>query len=347
MPIDDMILVFGGESGERRVSVASAQNMLQQVGSCRCWFWNPEGLLFEITAQELLEHQNVFESDFIPINSSPLGSLEEALSNVLQKDVLFLALHGGTSEDGTLQEKLESRNIAFTGSGALASGRAFDKSIAKEVAFGANLRVPRSIMARGDHLEDAEHRIRELLRLVKQVVIKPVADGSSIGVHFVSDEPSLRKALAELEQSPTSPYLVEERIIGRELTVGVLEAPSGLRPLPCSEVLLNTGREFDFAGKYLGDGVQEITPADIDEETATAAQEMASLMHEALECSGYSRTDIMVDSDGVVFIETNTLPGLSSASFIPQQLEAANIETREFIIVQLNLARTRRNLRTG
>ena len=340
-----MILLFGGESGERRVSVASAQNIARQTGPCRCWFWSPEGLLYEVTPESLLKHQDVFEADFVPSDPTPLGSLEEALNQVPPTGVLFLALHGGASEDGTLQETLEGRDIAFTASGASASGRAFDKSIAKEIAFQADLRVPRSIMARGDHLEDAEHRIKELLRLVNQVVVKPVADGSSIGVHFVSNDPSLKDALAELEGSPTTPYLVEERILGRELTVGVIETPDGLRALPCSEVLLKAGREFDFAGKYLGDGVEEVTPADISEEIAGAAKAMALHMHEALECSGYSRTDIMVDPEGVVFIETNTLPGLSSASFIPQQLEAAGIETRDFVRTQLNLARTKRDRR--
>ena len=341
--MNELILLFGGLSGERRVSVASAQNIASATPTCTCWFWTRDNRVFRVSREELLRHQNVFQSEFLPTQYDDLGPLEVAIKTVLPHQVLFLAVHGGDGENGCLQELLEKSEIAFTGSDSRASHRAFDKTIAKEFVFNQGGKVPRGIMARGDHYADARIRIEELMGLVGSVVVKPVADGSSIGVHFVSNTTELSVALQELQRFPQVPYLVEERVYGRELTVGVLETADGPRALPCSEVKLNVGRQFDYAGKYLGDGVLEITPADLESDEASQAQELACKAHTALDCSGYSRTDVMLTRSGVVFIETNTLPGLSSASFIPQQLDAAQIALTDFVQLQAKLALQKRN----
>ncbi|MED5465906.1 MAG: ATP-grasp domain-containing protein [Myxococcota bacterium] len=342
----NLIIFFGGKSGERNVSVASAQNMAQLTERCQCWFWSPDGRVLEVPRDSLLAHQNPFEQEFTPPDYKDLGALHQALPLVPSEGVLFLAVHGGEGENGTLQAALESAGVAFSGSDSQASAKAFDKAVAKDIVARVGLRVPRSITLRGEHLEDAAEQMRGFLQSTQQAVLKPVADGSSFGVHFVRDESTLQAALQELKASPKSPYLFEERIIGRELTVGVLETHEGVRALPCSEVLLATGREFDYAGKYLGDGVQEVTPADIPQSVAAAAQDLAREAHLALKCGGYSRTDIMLDETGLVFIETNTLPGLSSASFIPQQLEAASLKLSDFLQEQIELATRRRDARS-
>jgi len=103
-------------------------------------------------------------------------------------------------------------------------------------------------------------------------------------------------------------------------------------------VVLEAGRTFDFDGKYLGKGVREITPADVSESIARAAQAVALAAHEAVGCRGYSRTDVIMGKDGPVFLEINTLPGLTRASFIPQQLEAAGIDLRDFLERQIEIA---------
>jgi D-alanine-D-alanine ligase len=103
-------------------------------------------------------------------------------------------------------------------------------------------------------------------------------------------------------------------------------------------VVLESGRTFDFDGKYLGKGVREITPAAISEEMARAAQRVALTAHQAVGCRGYSRTDVIMGNDGPVFLEINTLPGLTRASFIPQQLAAAGIELRHFLERQIQIA---------
>jgi D-alanine-D-alanine ligase len=137
-------------------------------------------------------------------------------------------------------------------------------------------------------------------------------------------------------------FILERFINGRELTVGVLDRPSGpTMALPCSEVVVETGRPFDFEGKYLGKGSKEITPAELPLSVAQNAQRLALTVHRAIGCSGYSRTDMIIDEFGLVFLEINTLPGLTSASFIPQQLNVAGIGMQQFLREQIELASKR------
>jgi D-alanine-D-alanine ligase len=152
----------------------------------------------------------------------------------------------------------------------------------------------------------------------------------------------LSEIAREIAANP-QPYMVEPFIEGTELTVGVVQGPSGERALPCSEVRLAEGRSFDYAGKYLAQGTVEVTPAEVPPDVFAAAQALAVAMHRALGCEGYSRTDLIVSSEGPVFLETNTLPGLTRASFIPQQLEAEGTSVKDFLVGQLALARARRD----
>ena len=202
----------------------------------------------------------------------------------------------------------------FHGSGAEASRLCFDKVRAREIVGARGIRVAEAILLGADSGE-ALHRF---LQRTGRLVVKPVADGSSHGIWFVSQERELEEAV----RASKAPYIVERFIEGRELTVGVREQEGELSALPCSEVRLAPGRTFDFEGKYLGHGSEEITPAQVTPATAAAAQQVAREAHEATGCRGYSRTDVILSSDGPVFLEINTLPGLTQASFIPQQLEA-------------------------
>jgi D-alanine-D-alanine ligase len=134
---------------------------------------------------------------------------------------------------------------------------------------------------------------------------------------------------------------MENFITGRELTVGVTQIENDLVALPASEVILNEGRSFDYNGKYLGSGTTEVTPASLTEAELEAAQRLAIEAHLAFHCYGYSRTDMILAADGPYFLETNTLPGLSKPSFVPQQLLAADIPIKTFIEEQIRLAEIR------
>jgi D-alanine-D-alanine ligase len=337
-----VILLFGGPTRERLVSVASAQNVARILGAPRCCFWATDGAVHEVSVASLVAHERPFELDFAPPGKPRWSELKRALVDWADERelVVFLALHGGVAEDGTLQGWLEEHRIAYTGSDSRASREAFDKTRARTVAAAAGLRVAEAAVLEPNDVPRARARILDLLDRFPRVVLKPVADGSSMGLRFVSDRAEVEPALRALKDEAVV-YLAEAFVQGTELTVGVLDAEDGLRALPCSEVRISADASFDYAAKYLGRGVREITPAEVAPATAAEAQRAALVAHRALGCAGYSRTDLIVDARGPVYLETNTLPGLTRASFIPQQLEAAGIPMRAFVERQLALARRR------
>ncbi|MBA2403708.1 MAG: ATP-grasp domain-containing protein [Bdellovibrionales bacterium] len=169
-------------------------------------------------------------------------------------------------------------------------------------------------------------------------MLKPLANGSSVGLYIIDSSDQLKKSFEEIKAKQICAYLVEPFIVGREITVGVWEKVKGHNvALPCSEVKVLAGRQFDYEGKYLGDGVQELTPAPITKEQSDECQKIALNLHQLVGCKGYSRTDMILTEKGPYLLEINTLPGLSKASFIPQQLAAMDISLRVFFEAQLAL----------
>jgi D-alanine-D-alanine ligase len=335
-----LAVLFGGDGSEHRVSVASAQNVASVLEDASLWFWRRDGSIEVVAGAELFAFERPFENDFSPRPERSWPTVEEALdSKDAHGRVFFLSLHGGSGEDGTVQSLLEARGLAFTGSAAEASRLAFDKLAARERAARAGIRVAEAVTVTPDAA--THERLARLYETHGKLVVKPVADGSSHGVRIIANERELDAAIVHVTRHPEIRHLAEAFIEGRELTVGVIEEEDGLRALPCSEVVLEAGRTFDFDGKYLGKGVREVTPAEVPEQMSRDAQSVALAAHQAVGCRGYSRTDIMMGKDGPVFLEINTLPGLTRASFIPQQLQAAGIGMREFLERQIEIARTR------
>lgn len=332
------IVLFGGRSDERHVSVATGQNVARTLGTPLCWFWAPDGSLFDVSLAELLAHQRPFEIDFEPSRPAIWPDLEQALDTLPVEDpVFFLALHGGEGEDGTVQRMLEQRAIPFTGSGSEASAAAFDKKRAKEIVQG-RVRVAESSTAPAGDRDAIATAVRDLLTRHERVVLKPLAAGSSRGLFFLDRGGNLDDVVDKVT-AIRLPYILEQFIAGRELTVGVVDLGNGPIPLPVLEIEVDPGQTFDYEGKYLGKGTREICPADIPDEMARAAQEVAVDAHVALGCEGYSRTDIVAAEDGSYFLELNTLPGLTTSSLVPQELKVAGIDFREFLEKQLELAR--------
>jgi len=334
-----LAILFGGDGSEHRVSVASAQNVASILDEASLWLWRRDGSIGLVARPELLAFERPFERDFSPELSRSWSHIASALASSEARGLaFFLALHGGSGEDGTVQALLEERGLAFTGSGAEASRVAFDKLLAREKVAARGIRVAEASIVTADA---ATHEsLARLFETHDKIVLKPVADGSSHGVRIIANERELDAAIRQVVADPDVRHLAEAFIEGRELTVGVIEEEEGPRALPCSEVVLEAGRTFDFDGKYLGKGVREITPADVPEASARAAQSVALAAHEAVGCRGYSRTDVIMGKDGAVFLEINTLPGLTRASFIPQQLAAAGIDMRRFLERQIEIAVT-------
>jgi D-alanine-D-alanine ligase len=332
------IVLFGGASDERHVSVASAQNVARALSGVEgqpaplCWFWTPEGAVHDVALAELLAHQRPFEIDFHPSRPAIWPTLEQALDTLPVEDPLFvLGLHGGAGEDGTVQRMMERRGIPFTGSGSAASANAFDKGRAKEMVRGRLNTAESRIVHEPRELAAAA---RAMLADCQRVVLKPVAGGSSRGLYFVARG----DAIPEVHV----PYIVEQFLAGRELTVGVIDQGHGAFALPVIEIETDPGFSFDYAGKYLGHGTREICPAKIPDALRDAAQHAAVVAHETLGCEGYSRTDLIATGAAeVYFLELNTLPGLTTSSLVPQELKEVGIGFREFLQRQIELARER------
>jgi D-alanine-D-alanine ligase len=338
----DVIILFGGTSSERRVSVASAQNVSRLLDDAALWFWAPSGAVHAVARDELAAHADAFVKDFTPRGAAVFSTLADALSSSdVRGRAFLLALHGGDGENGTVQRLLEARGLAFTGSGSAASARAFDKAQTKALAAAQGVRVAAARVLSPADPPVHEAALRELLATHPRWVLKPLADGSSHGLVHLKSGAQVPEAAALLARLGLT-YLAEVFIEGRELTVGVVDAGAGPEALPVSEVRLAANAAFDYEGKYLGKGTEEITPAALTDAERAAAQQLAVTTHRAVGCEGYSRTDMILTSQGPVLLEINTLPGLTRASFIPQQLAAAGKDLTAFLRGQLELARARR-----
>jgi len=341
----DVIVLFGGPSPERKVSVASAQHVASVLEEAEAWFWAVDGGIHRIDRAALLAHEKPFEVEFVTRSKAAFPSLEAALDDPgSRKAVFFLALHGTGGEDGTAQQMFEDRRIAFTGPGAEASRKAMDKEWAKKLVSAAGVRIAGSIrLPRGD-AKAVREALLAFLRRQGGVVVKPVASGSSVGLYMVHSGADAERVAAGVAGA-SEEYLAESFVQGTELTVGIVDSESGPRALPPTEVRVERGKSFDYENKYIGTAAREITPAEVPEETSRSAQQAALAAHRALGCEGYSRTDVICDDRGAVFLEINTLPGLTRRSFVPQQLQAEGTSMRSFLDGQIALARRRRDRR--
>jgi D-alanine-D-alanine ligase len=321
-------ILFGGTNKERLVSVASAQALHRALPDADLWFWDVADTVHEVSSENLLNHSRPFEDEFKPGNRGI--QLEPALDKAKAEDrVLVLGLHGGRAENGELQAMCEIRGIPFTGSGSASSHLAFDKVAAKRFAAIAGVKAPAGIA-----LEDIDAAFAEHGRLIA----KPARDGSSYGLIFVNAQQDL---VAVRNAARHEDYLIEPYIAGVEATCGVLEQSDGsIFSLPPIEIVPGEGA-FDYTAKYLLKSTQEICPGRFSPEITAQLQDRALRAHQALSCSGYSRTDFIVSAKGPIYLETNTLPGLTAASLYPKALKAQGIAFADFLHDQIALATKR------
>jgi D-alanine-D-alanine ligase len=322
-------ILFGGTNKERLVSVASAQALHSALPDADLWFWDVDDTVHETASEALLKHSRPFEDPFRPGTPS-LGRIDQALDRARGEDrLLVLGLHGGTAENGELQAMCEMRGIPFTGSGSASSHLAFDKVAAKRFAEIAGVKAPAGIA-----LEDLDTALAEHGRLIA----KPARDGSSYGLIFVNARQDL---VAVRDAARTEEYLIEPYISGVEATCGVLEQSDGsIIALPPIEIVPGEGA-FDYTAKYLLKSTQEICPGRFTAEISAQLMDQALRAHRALSCGGYSRSDFIVSDRGLVYLETNTLPGLTKASLYPKALKAQGIEFADFLKGQIALAANR------
>ncbi len=245
-------------------------------------------------------------------------------------DVAFIGLHGPYGEDGTLQGMLDLIGIPYVGSGVLASALAMDKVMAKSVLAAAGLDVPRgAVVTRTAYARDPGAAARAAQDVGFPVVVKPVSQGSSFGVTMVARPDQLGAAVAEALRYDDR-ALLEERLAGTELTVGVIGRDDELRALPVIEVVTKHDF-FDYQAKYDPALTQEICPARVSADVALRAQDAALAAHRAIGCRGISRTDLILAGDRLAVLEVNTIPGLTANSLVPKAARVAGIPFGELL----------------
>jgi D-alanine-D-alanine ligase len=244
-------------------------------------------------------------------------------------DVVFLALHGEYGEDGTVQEKLEQLGVPYTGSGPEGSRVAFDKALAKQRFLATG--VP---TARFEVFETPG--VPWPAGWKPPVVLKPVRQGSSIGLQFVDKIEQWEPALAESFRFD-SRVLMEEKIEGRETTVGIL----GERALPVVEIRVHSG-PFDYKNKYTAGAAQHFCPADFDAAATARIQAAALAAFRAVGGRDFARVDVMVRSNGEpVVLEVNTLPGMTDVSVLPDAAAAAGLNFAQLCQRMIDMAMAR------
>lgn len=313
-------VVFGGQSAERDVSTASGAQVfkaLREAGHEVLAVDTARGVLGSDEEQDLLAAQVAA----VPPASNELASIQsnvQALTNLNDVEVLFLALHGGVGEDGTLQAVLDMTGIPYTGSRHMGSAYAMDKDVSKQIFRMAGIPTPNWLMAPCDDA-DVETCVGF------PAVVKPSKQGSTIGLSVVKSVAELPAAIAEAFRHDDE-VMVEQFIPGRELTVGILAD----RALAVGEIIPQHGDVFDYQSKYQQGGAKEIFPAELSTEQTANVQDLALRAHKALKLKDYSRIDFRLDPQGDLWcLEANSLPGLTATSLLPQSAAAVGISFRE------------------
>lgn len=286
-------LLAGGTSGEREISLASGAG-----------------------ASAALREAGYVVTELDPARPEDLVALIEG-----SFDVAFLCMHGKGGEDGTLQGLLEVIGLPYTGPGVWSSATSIDKAKSKDCYIRAGIPTPKSAtvwsyMPRETALQAAQ-------TVGCPCVAKPATEGSALGVVIVEDPSGIDAALDEAFALDNE-VLVERYIAGREITVAVL-GNRELKALPVIEIIPRNDF-YDFDAKYAPGGSQHICPAEFDDAITAEVQRLAIAAHEALECRGMSRTDMIVDEDGAAWVlETNTIPGMTPTSLLPDAAKAAGM----------------------
>lgn len=289
-------LLAGGVSGEREISLASGKGAQQAL----------EAAGFKVTLLDPASKEDlkdIIDGDF---------------------DVAFICLHGKWGEDGTMQGFLEIAGLPYVGSNVWASAVAIDKPKAKVFYNLAGIKTPQSVVLSKSDSKPFSEIVKEL---GLPCVVKPATEGSALGVCIVTKEEDLAAAV-QAALAIDRAALVEQYIEGTELTVAVL-GNKNPEALPIIEIVPRNDF-YDFDAKYAPGGSQHLCPAPLDEPMTAKIQDMAIQAHKVLECKGMSRSDFILDDKGEVWIlETNTIPGMTETSLLPDAGRAANMNFSE------------------
>lgn len=315
----NILTLAGGESGEREVSLASARAIvagLERLSHSVSVIDSANGAL-------LLDQDGLFIEQRSEENSTPAVKSADSLERSVTEgnyDLVFLALHGGAGEDGTIQGLLDLAQIPYTGSGREASTIAMAKPKAKHIAQSLGIPTPDWIElteTQGDLVAVEEEAVRAL---GLPMIVKPANGGSTVGLTLLKDSRGFADAV-RLAAKDGGPVLLERYCAGRELTVAVF----GSEVWPIVEITPQSGL-YDYHDKYTAGASDYHCPAEIPEPVADTLRANALRIYQAIGCRGLARVDFILDETGTgQFLEVNTLPGMTELSLAPMAAKAAGI----------------------
>ncbi|MBF0485743.1 MAG: UDP-N-acetylmuramate--L-alanine ligase [Candidatus Omnitrophica bacterium] len=250
-------------------------------------------------------------------------------------DMAFIALHGRFGEDGGIQSVLEELDIPYNGCGPAASYAAFNKCVSQRIFEAKGITTPKTVIVEG-----GKENFDPLSIVTKlggfPLVVKPACEGSSLGVGLARDNDQLQAA-AQKAFDYGKDIVIQECILGRELTVGIL----GKTPLPVVEIRAHSSQHsfFDFQAKYKDQSTQYIVPAEISHDIVLRVQHEALKAYEAAGCEGFGRVDVLLDADGVPFVlEINTIPGFTATSLLPKAAKAVGLDFEQLCLTLIDMA---------
>ena len=298
-----MCILYGGISSEREVSLNTGKSIYDAISD----------------DYDIVMHD--WDGDY------------KLMYDVVKKiDLVFIALHGGDGENGTIQKYLESKNIRFTGSSSLASKKAMDKNISKLLCVEYDIPTPNWVMLDNKSNVHGSSSIIDTyldgFDFKNGVVVKPNSEGSSIGISILKNVTNEElECVVKKVHSISSSAMLETFIDGRELTVSVLDG----KTLPIVEIVPK-GDYYDYKSKYTKFQSNYIVPANINKKTQELLSEYSLKIHKLIGCGVYSRVDFRLSNDGLVyFLEINTLPGFTDTSLFPKAAEKYAFDYRALI----------------
>ena len=325
-------VLIGGTSAERDVSLASGLRVteaLRSRGHEVTAIDTARGPLSREAERELLARPVVrpeppSQETLNAMAREALPQMQRVLPTLSQADVVFLGLHGGAGEDGTIQALLDLAGIPYTGSGHLASALAMDKDLSKHLFRRSGVPTAEWVMAteagKQGHREGERFRAETIRKLKLPIVVKPSKQGSTVGLSVVKRDDQLAGAIVEAFRYDDE-VMIEAFVPGRELTVGIL----GDEALPVGEIIPKH-EIYDYECKYQAGMAVEEFPAKISPTETARIQDLALRAFRALKLRGCARIDFRMSPDAEFFcLEANTLPGMTQTSLIPQAGAAAGI----------------------
>ena len=326
-----IVVLMGGTSSERDVSLASGLRIaaaLRSKGHEVTTVDTVRGALAPAEEQALLAGKIMRtlppeRAALARLGADTLPVAVRQMSGAGAPDVVFLGLHGGQGEDGTIQALLDLTGVPYTGSGHLASALAMDKDLSKRLFRAAGVLTPDwellTAPARAEW-RSGEFATGVISRLGLPLIVKPSKEGSTVGLTLVKSASALGDAIDEAFRHDTE-VMLEQFIAGREMTVGVL----GDRALPVGEIIPKH-ELYDYECKYTAGMAEEICPARLSDAERLRAQAAALTAFRALKLSGCARIDFRMTAEGEFYcLEANTLPGMTELSLIPQAAAADGI----------------------